>query len=116
LSKQAGYADPVETLPHGAEDDARLRHRVDVDLVNKPIPTKRWANRVPRLRQLASANSRRGAVAADRPRAHGIGRFVVWTGDPVSDQPRIWALRLPSVGSAAATIRLLRLGQRKAGK
>jgi hypothetical protein len=71
-------------------------------LWNKPMAYDKamwWANRVTAGYggwRLPTAEEALSLLQADRGLYAGLAEFAVWTGDPVSDQPRTsWALRLP---------------------
>jgi len=127
LTKQAGRVPTrFETHEHGGQ-------KVMLDfatglmwtLWNKPMAydkAKWWANRVTAGYgnwRLPTAEEAQSLLQIDRGLYAGLADFVVWTGDPVSDQPRtVWALRLPSGQfSAAATHQICYVwAVRKAGK
>jgi len=92
-----------ESLEHGgAKVMLDLTTGLMWTLWNKPMAydkAKWWANRVTAgygSWRLPTAEEALSLLQIDRELYAGLVDFAIWTGDPVSDQPRTaWAMRLP---------------------
>ena len=108
---------PVGRVPSQFEVHEHGNEKVMLDVATglmwtlwkKPMAydkAKWWANRVTAGYgnwRLPTAEEALSLLQIDRGLYAGLADLVVWTGDPVSDQPRtVWALRLPSGQFSAA--------------